>query len=111
VDRREDGTLAITYPYFEHETPLRWSDPSDYADPDARLTNEVSYEWHRGLGQIVQALIDAGFVIELLHEHRDAEWLAFPHMIRDPENGTYRLPSDQAEKLPLMFSLRARKSR
>jgi hypothetical protein len=40
-------------------------------------------QWNRGLGEIVQALLDAAFTIELLHEHRDAEWQAFPHMIRN----------------------------
>jgi hypothetical protein len=48
--------------------------------------------------------------IELLHEHRDPEWKAFPRMIRN-EHGLYELPADQRDNLPLTFSLRARKTR
>jgi hypothetical protein len=56
----------------------------------------------------VQALLDVGFQLKLLHEHRDAEWQAFPNMTRD-ERGLYILPHDQRELLPLTCSLRARK--
>jgi SAM-dependent methyltransferase len=105
-----NGELIVKSPYFEREEPSRWNDERDYADPDARLTHPVSYEWNRGIGEIVQALIDAGFAIERLHEHRDAEWQAFSHMTRN-EHGLYELPENQRDNLPLTFSLRARKLR
>jgi SAM-dependent methyltransferase len=106
----ESGQLIVKSPYFERAEPERWDDARDYADPAARLTHPVSYEWNRGLGEIVQALVDAGFAIELLHEHRDAEWQAFSHMTTN-HDGLYELPEAQRDHLPLTFSLRARKTR
>ena len=106
----DSGQLIVSSPYFERERPARSDDGRDYADPDARTVNTVCYEWNRGIGEIVQALLDAGLTIELLHEHRDAEWQAFPHMIRN-QHGLYELPGDQRDNLPLTFSLRARKIR
>ena len=103
----DSGQLIVAAPYFERAQPSRSEDNQDYADPDARTVSTVSYEWNRGLGEIVQALLDASFTIELLHEHRDAEWQAFPHMIRN-QHGLYELPRDQRDNLPLTFSLRAR---
>jgi SAM-dependent methyltransferase len=106
---REEGKLVLKNKYFEHEEPNRWEDTGTYADRDATLSQTVTYEWNRGLGDIVQAIVDAGFTLELLTEHRDAEWQAFPEMTRD-ENGLYRLPPHERELLPLTFSLRARKT-
>jgi SAM-dependent methyltransferase len=106
----DSGQLILQSHYFERAQPSRWEDQPDYADPQARVKNTVSYEWNRGLGEIVQALLDAGFSIELLNEHKDAEWQAFPHMISNGD-GLYVLPPEQRENLPLTFSLRARKVR
>jgi SAM-dependent methyltransferase len=106
----DSGQLIVKSHYFERAQPSRWNEDNDYADPDARPVNTAAYDWNRGLGEIVQALVDAGFTIELLHEHRDAEWKAFPHMIRN-QHGLHELPADQRDNLPLTFSLRARKAR
>jgi len=70
----------------------------------------ASSVWNRGLGEILQAPLDVGFAPELVREHRDAEWQAFPHMTRGDGN-LYRLPPAEGETLPLTFSFRARKLR
>ena len=88
--------------------PNRWENIGTYADREAVLSETGTYEWNRGLGEILQALIDAGFSVELIHEHQDAEWQAFPHMTRGDDD-LYRLPPDESESLPLVFSVRARK--
>lgn len=105
---REGERLVVKNRYFEHAEPNRWEEAGTYADPDAKMAHAITYEWNHGLGEIVQALVDAGFVIELLREHRDAEWRALPHMVAG-DDGLFRLPDDERETLPLTFSLRARK--
>jgi SAM-dependent methyltransferase len=107
---REDERIVVKNRYFEHAEPSRWEQVGTYADPDAILPTNVTYEWNRGLAEILQALLDVGFAVELIREHRDAEWQALPHMIRG-DDGLYRLPSDESETLPLTFSLRARNVR
>jgi SAM-dependent methyltransferase len=105
---RADERLVVKNRYFEHTEPNQWENVGTYADREAVLSETATYEWNRGLGEILQALIDAGFSLELIHEHKDAEWQALPHMTRGDDD-LYRLPPDESEMLPLTFSLRARK--
>lgn len=104
-DERDDDLLVLHNPYFETAEPLRSVMPHTYTDGDAELTNQVTYEWNHGLGEVVQALLDAGLTLTSLHEHREVEWQALPFMV-EGEGGRWRLP-DRAARLPLMYSLTA----
>ena len=112
---RDDQELVVKWPYFEPAEPLRWDDPGDYADPDARLENSVTYQWNHGLGEIVTALIDAGLTIEFVNEHKTAYWRALPWM--ESVQGAndwrvldeWRLPEGRGDELPLTYSIRTRK--
>jgi SAM-dependent methyltransferase len=108
-----DGELVLHFPYFERmgferSGPIAWNDATTYGDPDAKLEHAEHYEWPHGVGEIVQAVLDAGLSLELFHEHPDAEWRAFPSMTEGAD-GLYRLPAEQRGRTPLTFSLRARK--
>jgi SAM-dependent methyltransferase len=103
-DERTDPLLVVERPYFELAEPTRWDSEPNCQNAPAVPT---CYEWHHGLGEVVSALIDAGLAIELLHEHQTCLWQALPFMIED-EDGWWRLP-DRPERLPLMYSIRARK--
>lgn len=93
------------WPYFSR-TPLIETDPKDYSDPEARLTNATVYEWLHPLSDVVTALVGAGLRLDWLHEHDRVPWRMFACLIPD-ETGFYRWP-DQPW-LPLAFSLRATK--
>jgi SAM-dependent methyltransferase len=105
-DERDDRQLVIGRPYFEPAQPTRW-DAAPIWDKEAPAVT-THYEWNHGLGEIVGALIAAGLAIEALREHRTCLWQALPFMVED-ENGWWRLP-DRPERLPLMYSIRARKA-
>ena len=77
-----------------------------YASPDARLSNEISYERVHTVSEVVTAVLDAGLVLELLHEqgYTNAPW---PWMIQGSD-GYYRLRPGWP-RYPLTYSLRARK--
>jgi SAM-dependent methyltransferase len=105
-DERDDAQLVIGRPYFEIARPTRW-DAEPVWDKDAPEVT-THYEWSHGLGEIVSALIEAGLVIEALHEHQSCLWQALPFMV-EGEDGWWRLP-DRPERLPLMYSIRARKA-
>jgi SAM-dependent methyltransferase len=106
-DERDDQQLVIGRPYFEPAEPKRWDDDPAWDENRPRLSHMTIYEWSHGLGEIVTALLGAGLAIRSLKEHRRLLWQALRFMIQDPE-GWWVLP-DGAERLPLMYSLRAQK--
>jgi SAM-dependent methyltransferase len=104
-DERADRQLVIGRPYFEVAQPMRWDAEVIWNKEAPEVTTH--YEWNHGLGEIVAALIEAGLVIETLCEHQTCLWQALAFMVED-EDGWWRLP-DGPERLPLMYSIRARK--
>lgn len=102
-DEREDQTLIVTYPYFEG-APTRFESNITYAD-DAEITEPVMYEWNHGLGEIVQAVLDAGLTVTALREHDHLEWRQFRWM-EPTADGQWVLPAGR-ERLPMMFTLEA----
>ena len=104
-DERDDRQLVVEYPYFETDTPQRWVSPHSYTGSQQPLEQPVTYEWNHGLGEVVQAVLDAGLRLTRLEEHRELEWPFFTWM-ESTERGGYVLP-DRPERLPLMYSLEA----
>jgi SAM-dependent methyltransferase len=100
--------LTVEYPYF-HEAPMVWDDPGSYADLAAKTTANRTHEWNHGLGEVVSAVIDAGLVVEHLHEFDYTLFPRWPFLVRD-DTGAYRMPADRPS-LPLMYTLRAKNPR
>ncbi len=101
-----DDGLTLEHDYF-HGGPMVWDDPGTYADFEAETVHNRTYEWNHPLGEVVSAVISSGLALELLHEH---DYTLFPRWPFLEKSGfdTYRLP-EGTPKLPLMYSLRARK--
>ena len=105
-DQREDEALVIGFPYFETAEPMRFDDEdTTYEGDGTKLDHHTIYTWNHGLGEIVSALLDVGLRIESLKEYRYCDWQALPTM-QLSDDGRWRLPKN-AERLPLMYSLRA----
>lgn len=102
-----DDDLVVENPYF-HTEPMRWGEAGTYAELGAPTESNVTYEWNHGLGEVVSAIIDAGLVVELLHEHEHILFPRWPFLIHDEAKREYRLPPDKPS-IPLMYSIRARK--
>ena len=96
--------LRVGYPYWTRSGPLRFEEPGTYADYDADI-ELPEFVWLHGLGEIVTALIDAGLVLEFLHEHEPTVFQQLPFLEQGPD-GWWRLPPT-FPALPLLFSLRA----
>jgi SAM-dependent methyltransferase len=91
-----------------HGAEYRASDEQGtYAVPSASLTHSVAFERFHSVSDVVSAVLDAAFTLELLHEqsYTSAPW---PWTVRG-EDGFFRLPADWPQ-YPLTYSLRARKS-
>jgi SAM-dependent methyltransferase len=109
AEPRDDGVLAIYYPYVEQQEPLVWDEPGTYVETDAQLLITLSHEWNHGLGEIVSALLAEGLQITALVEHDSVPWDALPGMMEPVGQGEWRL-ADRPERLPHSYTLQAVKS-
>lgn len=90
-------------PYFQ-DNALVIDDERDYANPVARLANSRTHQFIHSVASVVQAVIDAGLTLSMLHEHSTLAWPAFAGMVEAPGH-LYRLPD--RPWLPLSYSLAA----
>ncbi len=104
----EQRNLVLTDSYYEHAEPNRWDEPGTYVQTDTEFTHNVTYEWNHGLGQIVQALLDAGLQLTGLVEHDSVPWEALPGLMVIDERGEWRL-RERPERLPASYTLQALK--
>jgi SAM-dependent methyltransferase len=96
--------FELRYPYFE-TAPTRFDEPWTYTDGE-QLAAPVTYQWNHGLGEIVQAVLDAGMVLTRLVEHDEVDWPAYPWFV-ECGNGRFKVPSGEA-RVPLEYTLEAR---
>jgi SAM-dependent methyltransferase len=104
-DGIDDEVLRVTLPYFEGQE-LHWFHDNTYTEGPS-VAHPGNYEWNHGLGEIVQAVIDAGLTVTALREHRELEWRGLAHLVEGPD-GKFRL-REGTDRLPLMFTLEARR--
>jgi hypothetical protein len=99
-----DDDLTVENDYFAHRSD--YDDPGTYTDPDAATVHNRTEEWQHPLGEVLGALLGAGLTLELLGEHDHQAYRQWPFMLRD--GSVYRMP-EGTPRLPLMYTLRARK--
>jgi SAM-dependent methyltransferase len=102
-----DEDLTVERDYFRGEGPQVWDEPGTYADLGAETRHNLTYEWNHPLGEVVGAVVSADLSVELLREY---DYTSFPRwpFLEKSGVGTYRIP-EGSPRLPLMYSLRARK--
>jgi len=81
-------------PYYFLGGPVHWEHATDYANP-SHVLEHPSYEWVHRLGEVANALVGAGLVLESLREHPVAPEQFRPYMVNDPEDDRWwRIPGD-----------------
>lgn len=103
----EHGRLELAMPYFAGTGPVQWNDEGTYAGGDHDLPAHPSYEWMHPISEILGVLLERGLVIEHFDEHPECVWQALPGLPQD-DDGYYRLPEPLRDRVPLLFSLKAR---
>ncbi|WP_320069796.1 class I SAM-dependent methyltransferase [Micromonospora sp. RTGN7] len=106
-DARRDGLLTVEFPYFERPEPTVFQTPGTYVTTEETFTHNVTHEWNHGLGEVVTALLDAGFELTMLVEHDSAPWNALPGRTVPAGPGEWRL-ADRPWRLPQTYTLQAR---
>ncbi len=109
-----DTDLSVDLGYFHDPEGISFDDDEQgsYAEIELPTRNNATREWAHPLADVVSAVLGAGLRLELLHEHDYTLFPRFPHLELDTETLSagvvYRQP-DGEPKLPLMYSLRARR--
>lgn len=103
-DAGEPGELKLRYRYWSGEV-IRTPAQGSYAAPDAQVETSHEFGWNHSMGEIVSSIAAAGLRIEYLHEFPFLAW-ASP-LMEEQGDGTWKLPGELHEKLPLYFSLKA----
>ena len=100
--------LTLAFPYFEQPTPLEWDADNTYVDVSVPVQSTRTYEWNRGIGEIVTALLDRGLRLDALIEHDSVPWEALPGRMTLRPDGEYAL-TEQPSVMPLSYTIRASK--
>jgi SAM-dependent methyltransferase len=109
-----DRDRTVELDYFHDPEGISFDDdePGSYADLEVPTRNNATREWAHPLADVVTAVLGAGLRLELLSEHDYTLFPRFADLEPDPDFLTagvvYRQPTG-TPRLPLMFSLRARK--
>lgn len=109
VPRPEEQALLLRRDCLSGRGAIKSAGTHTYTDGPPVQGMTTSYEWRHGIGEIVTALIEAGLTVNLLRETDLLPWKRFEKMVQ-ADNGWWRLPEAEP-KLPLLFALRARKTR
>ncbi|MEX1125024.1 MAG: class I SAM-dependent methyltransferase [Acidimicrobiia bacterium] len=104
LDWEDMERLSVTLPYFETPDPFAEVKEETYAG-DGVVVSPLNYTWNHGIGEILTALLDAGFRIDAVEEYDFCDWQGLDQMVQG-DDGYWRLP-DRPERLPLMWSVRA----
>lgn len=104
---KPDGEIKAERSYFFTADPQRIEGTGSYAT-DNQNAPGVSYVWDFSMGDVLNSLIEAGLIIEFLHEFSYAARAKFPNM-EQGDDGWWRLPEPQHNTIPFLFSLQARK--
>ncbi|MEO1235312.1 MAG: methyltransferase domain-containing protein [Planctomycetota bacterium] len=99
-----DG-IGVRYGYFDRG-PLRFGPGPSYAGPEVTLPESV--EWLHPVGEILNALIDAGLTIQRVEEYPDAFFEKFSGM-EPVADGGHELAGRLRGKLPMRMMVRATK--
>jgi len=106
-EEKRPGELSVHNRYFHQPKPTLWDEPyPDYADGEY-IPRNFSYEWEWSLSDLFNALLRAGLSIESFYEYERIFFKVFPGMQEGPR-GWYTYPQFSG-KLPLIFTLKARK--
>jgi ubiquinone/menaquinone biosynthesis C-methylase UbiE len=103
----DDNFERFDYSYFTTSEPIEISSTTTYASSTEKLQGVTEYSWNHALSETINALIQADLKIEFLNEFPFSPYNIFPDMYKE-DDGYWRMKKF-GEKLPLLFSIKAKK--
>ncbi len=101
----DDTTLAVKHGYFHDPQGFTWTDTGSYADSSATTEQNASIEFRHPISDVLSALLDQGFSLELFKEYPHAAYARWP-FLQQTARSRWDMPAD-LPPLPLLYSLRA----
>lgn len=101
-----DGLLVVEYPYFETEG-VAFSEAATYAGEGTLAAPDIIH-FNHGLGEIFNAVWEAGLTITAFEEHREVPWnqLGDAMVASDSHAGEFVLASGP-DRMPLSYTIEA----
>ncbi|MCA0133019.1 class I SAM-dependent methyltransferase [Winogradskyella alexanderae] len=96
-----EGKPIMKY-HYNQEAVIYEEYKGTYADKSSSIISK-EYGWNHGLGDVVNALIEAGLEIEFLNEYDESPYDVFPDLIKK-DSGMYGL---KEPLFPMLFELKA----
>jgi 2-polyprenyl-3-methyl-5-hydroxy-6-metoxy-1,4-benzoquinol methylase len=103
---RDEGTLLVEHPYFEHEDPFVYTDGGTYVATEEEFVTNETHTWNHSLGEIIGAVIDRGMAITGFVEHDSVPWNALPGMMERLDTGEFRL-RERPSRLAASYTVQA----
>jgi SAM-dependent methyltransferase len=97
--------LVIRHDYLGGRGAIERDSAHSYTDGPALAGDTVHYEWPHGVGEVVTAVSQAGFIIESLTETCLLPWQRWPQMVR-ADNGWWEMPGSEP-RFPVIYGLKA----
>ncbi|MBN1283855.1 MAG: class I SAM-dependent methyltransferase [Anaerolineae bacterium] len=107
-DDEAQDMLRVRYPYFHAPEPMEWEVVGTYASPESYTEKNIEYGWQHSLGDIVNALTDAGLRIEHLKEYPYASWSMYSALTERRDDGFWWLKEGMGN-IPMTYAIRATK--
>lgn len=102
----DDEFKEIKYSYENREVIVT-ENQGTYTDRNAAI-NGKEYGWNHSISELLNALIGAGLKIEMFNEYMYSPYPCFNNVI-EGEDGNWRIKGLE-NKIPMVYSLRARKA-
>ena len=103
------GRFVPTYDFqTPADRPLPFANETTYTGDPTIMSHQSTREWIHSLSAVLGGLIDAGLTITMFREHEVLPWRGLPGLVPASER-LWRLP-DGAPRMPLSYSLRAKKA-
>lgn len=105
-----DGAIRARYDWRSaKERPERFDAPTTYTGDETPLATAHTFEWMRGVSDVIGALLKAGMRLDWLHEHELLPFKLFP-MMTPAGDRLFKLPPG-VPRMPLALSLQATRTR
>jgi len=108
ADPREDGVLAVEFPYFETADGTEFYEELTYTKMAGTLDSPNTRQWNHGIADVLGAVSGAGLHVDRFDEHMTVPWNPLGEEMVEVMPGEWAL-RERPERLAATYTLVASK--